>query len=386
MGKALGDLMVGKMIREIKSSIILKIKRFFHSLGFIIERLPDENLFFCELQNYHEVIQKYKLKRIANEIKNVNNQKFYNKILKRFVPDWDDNLMNSKFVGNGVGESNLCVYRKVRCKNKNYFEKIYFNGSYDLRKEVWFFEQLYPFLKDNLNTARLCKVIEGVLITVVYFEFIDFVHLQKDESYSAFFNISRKVFELSKGVEHFIENAPSFIKDYTLHEYYRISIGAADKVIEELSNCSLTSKNIEQIVNLQPLRLTHGDIHDRNIFLNNYIVDWDDFGFFPQGFESAIIFAVNAIPLTLEKIQEILIEEYKGVIHEKQWEGFEFSCLYFYLVFTSINVKSASHIALQVNVFRRVEELYYKLSRTANLNIQDVKGIKQHLLKPWELP
>src|SRR5690606_5941844 len=94
---------------------------------------------------------------------------------------------------------------------------------------------------------------------------------------------------------------------------------------------------IEQITNLLPLVITHGDIHFDNVFAGNYLIDWDSFGFFPHGFEVARILAKQLEDPTFERLQEILNGEYRGVISEDQWHGFELSCLYFYLIFSALN-------------------------------------------------
>lgn len=355
------------MITIMKNKIILMIKRLFHYWGFIINRIPDANHFFDELIDADKEVKKYELKKLVLNIRIANNQKLYNNILKKYVGDWNDRFTSAEFIGDGLGVHNLCAYRKVCFENKYYFEKVYFNDSYDLLKAEWFYEHIYPVLKDCLNTPKLYKVIKGHLITIVYFEFIDFVPLSRDAWYSVSFNISKRMFKLSKGIEELSENAPDFIKDYTLHHCYKVNVKTAKKRIRKLSDNRVTQKMIEEIIKLQPLTFTHGDIHDKNVFKDNYIIDWDSFGFLPHGFETAIIFSNNRErPLTFKSFQNILIEEYKEAIHKDLWEGFELSCFYFYFLFTAQDERSTTNTVLQREVFNRIENLYYKKSHLLN--------------------
>ncbi len=345
------------MLTAIKHKIHFIIKRYLYYFGYIIEQIPDANY----LTQVHEEVRRYKLRKLANNIKKLDDHKLYNRILKKYAVEWKDDITSAEFVGNGFGGDNVEVYRKVLFQNIYYFEKVYFNGSYDLLRIEWFYEYIYTNLKKYLNPPKLFKVIKGDLITIVYFEYLDLVTLPREEWHSVFYNISKNMYMLFKDVNKLLEAAPNCVKDYRLHSYYTMTIKEAEKNIKKLSNNRLTVQMIEEVINLQPLILSHGDIHERNVFANNYIIDWDSFGFFPHGFEVAIIYANNIKSITFESLQEILIEEYNEVVPTYHWEGFVLSCWYFYLIFTSREDITSETMSLQKDVFNVIEKLYYKL-------------------------
>lgn len=345
------------MIDKIKYRIDLIIKQLFYYFGFTIERIPDAD----HLAHFHKEVQMYELKKLAYDIKKTGNQKLYNNILKKYVAEWDNNFISSEFIGHGSGEHNLSVYRKVCFENNYYFEKVYFNDSYDLIKVEWFYEYIYPLLNESLNTVKLHQIIKGDIITIVYFEYINLVPLSKDAFHLNYIDISKKMFKISKDNEEIIKNAPDFFKNYRLHYHYITSIETAEEGIKKLSNNRLTIKMIEQIIDLQPLIITHGDVYHTNIFVDNYIIDWDSFGLFPHGFEVGFIFATNIEYLTFKRLQELLNEEYKEIISKDEWDGFELSCWYFYLILTAQDAKIVSYETWQNEAFNELERLYNKI-------------------------
>src|SRR5690554_3333166 len=101
------------MIDTIQTRLTSKAKWLFHYLGFMIERIPNEDKLFSELDNSHEAVQKHVLKRLTDNIRIANNHRLYNNILKKYVPDWDINPTTASFVGNGIGEFSFNTFRKV---------------------------------------------------------------------------------------------------------------------------------------------------------------------------------------------------------------------------------------------------------------------------------
>ena len=298
------------MIINIRNWILLTVRKLSYYLGFSIERIPDTDHFFLKLQSTHEEVQKHELKKRVAKDRLCNNHKSYNSILKKLVPDLDINFTSAEFIGHGLGKHNLCIYRKVCLNNNNYFEKVYFNDSYALLKNTWVYEHVYPVLENYLNIPKLGKIITGKLITVAYFEFVNLTYLSKEELFPAFFTISKRMFKLTEDLEGLINDIPHFLKDYTLQEDYEANIKGTEEIIKKLSGGRLTTTMIEEIVKLQPLKFTHGDIHDGNVFSDNYIIDWDSFGLFPRGFETAAIFTNSFKLFTFKYLQERLIKEY----------------------------------------------------------------------------
>lgn len=357
------------MIDKIQNKLTPKVKWLFHYLGFIIERVPNENKLYFELNDTHEAVQKHVLKRLTDNIRIANNHKLYNNLLKKYVPEWDSNFTTAMFMGSGLGEFSFNTFRKVHFEEHCYFEKVYFNDSYDLLRIEWFHEHVKFLLKDFLNVAKIYKIIQGDLLSIVYFEFTELIPLSSSKLYFVSFDISRKLIELSRTaiVEELSEVAPDYLRDYKLHAYYRGNILRASQLIKKLSDNRLSPTTIEQVINLQPLVLTHGDIQQSNVFANSCLIDWDSFGFLPLGFESAyILFQSDFLPqktegpLTSGVLQNILLDNYKAIISKDQWIGFELSCFYFYFVFNALDERASPNYALQKDIFTTIEQLFKK--------------------------
>lgn len=359
------------MVDRKQNPIALKVKWLFHYLGFIIERVPDENKLFFELNNCHESVQRYVLKRITDNIRIANNHKLYNKVLKRYIPTWDNHLTSAVFIGNGVGEYSFNTFRKVYFENRRYFEKIYFNNTHDLAKIEWFSNYIYPLLKNSINVARLHRVVKGDVITIVYFEFAELSPLPATRLTPVSFEFSRELIRLSNedSLKKLAATAPAYFKDYKLHAYYRGNISLATKLMKELSYNALSPESIENIIKLQPLVVTHGDIQRTNLFSNNYLIDWDSFGFYPLGLEAAYIickFDVHSsgggVVSTSNDLQTVLLENYSGVICSDQWKCFELCVFYFFFIFIALDDGTELNVTLQKDVFNRIEQLYNDVS------------------------
>lgn len=346
------------MVVKIKYRIGLIIKQLFYYCGLVVERIPDET----ELVHLHEEVRMYKLKKLANTIREIKDHNLYNSLLKKYIANWDERFVSSEFIGDGSGEYNLGVYRKVRIQNNYYFEKVYFNDSPDLLKVEWFYEHIYPISKDLLKTVKLYKIIKGDLISLVYFEYIELAPLSEGAFHPDFLDISKNMIKISTRNVELINNAPDFFKQYRLFYHYVNKSIIAEEAIKKLSNNRLTMKKIEQFIDLQPLVITHGDIYYTNVLVDNYIIDWDSFGLFPHGLEVAFIFATNIEHLTFKKLQTLLNEKYKDIISEDQWDGFELSCWYFYLIFTARQAtRTASYMTWQKDAYHIIEKLYDKI-------------------------
>lgn len=334
-------------------------------MGYALERIPETS----QLVDVHEQVKRYQLKKLAEDIKKLNDQKLYNKLLKKYIIDWDwdDYFTSSVFIGHGSGEDNLDVYRKVCVEDKYFFEKVYFNDSQDLLVVEWFYEYVYPRIGEHLKTVNLHKIIKGDLITVVYFDFIALAPVSRFMYHSCFFAIAKNLYELSRADASLIKGATCFVKDYRLHFHYIDKIDDFKLAIKKMSNGKLTVEMIEQIIDLQPLIFSHGDIYHPNVFEDNYLIDWDSCGFFPHGFDCAFILATNVRYISLEKLKEILNDEFKELVGDDQWDGFQLCCWYFYLMFTVRDPGVVFYNVWQEEVFKMVEGLYSKTRSEVNV-------------------
>src|SRR5699024_11122894 len=143
-----------------------------------------------------------------------------------------------------------------------YFEKVYFNNTYDILKIEWFHEHIYSLLEDIVNVPRIHRIIRGDLITIVYFEFTKLIPLSNSKLDYISFAISQRLIEISKAtvVRELADSSPKYLRNYKLHASYKANIMRASKLIKILTDNALSSDMIEHVANQQPSVLTHGDI------------------------------------------------------------------------------------------------------------------------------
>ena len=349
------------MIDKIKHKIILRLKKTLHYAGYNLERIPNANHLYNELSKQHAAVQRHELKKFSEKAKVANNHTLYDNILKKYVPEWDNSYTSPLFIGSGQGEFNINVYRKMSYNNSLHFEKIYFTNSYSLMRMEWFYKHIYPIVKDELKTSKLYKITRGKVISIANFEYLDLKYYHKHEWESAFYEVSKKLIHLSKHTRELCKQAPDFLKDYTLHDDYKKNIKVTKKTIKELTENRLSSKKINEVIKTGPLVFSHGDIYDMNVFSGNYFIDWDSFGFFPLGFETAAILILTKQSPCFTDLEETVIKEYKNIVNADLWDSFMLNCWYFYLVFMVIQPNNESYRNLQKSIMSKIEVLYNKI-------------------------
>lgn len=343
-----------------KDRIILRIKRWLHYRGFIIERIPNENKLDEQLNQVDEAGKRHILKRLTTNMMVADNHKAYDSLLKKYVPEWRWANSHTEFVNSGLGEYSFNTYRKVHIEGTWLFEKIYFNNTSDLARIEWFYEKVYPLLIKSINVTKLHRLIKGDIFTIVYFEYVKLSPLKEPDANERSFYYSKILLQISTSQEihEICRSSPNFLKDYRLHFGYKRNIGFAAKAMERLSKGKVSPKIIEEVVDRQPLILTHGDIQRTNIYADNYLIDWDSFGFFPMGYESACILYERRDIVCLSQLDDLLTENYRPIVDHNIWVEYQLSCFYFYFIFTSLRDKTPQTVALERDIIDRIECLY----------------------------
>lgn len=343
-----------------KERIILRVKRWLHYRGFIIERIPDDKKLDEELHLVDEAGKRHILKKLTSNIGLADNHTRYNTILRKYVPSWNWNVSYATFVGFGIGEYSFNTFRRVLYEGRWFFEKIYFNNTYDLAKIEWFYEHVFPLLIDQINLTKLHRIIKGQIFTIVYFDYTELTSLPESDANDRALYFSRTLHRasISFPITELCTNSPAFLKDYRSHFGYKRNIVVAAEEMERLTNGSLSPKSIEEIVDVQPVILTHGDIQKANIYADNYLIDWDSFGFFPIGFEAAcILFERNEI-VDFTQLNEVVGRNYRLIVGESNWIEYQLCCFYFYFIFISVREKTPELAVLKEDVLKEIEYLY----------------------------
>jgi thiamine kinase-like enzyme len=276
------------------------------------------------------------VKRITNYARNVGNHKYYEELLKAFVPNWPMNVKEAKFIGKGFGESGLNTYRVVTVGNKTYFEKVYFNSHNSLQAVQWFQNHIHQLIKEKVNVPLVQKTYRGELFTIVYYSYIEHSKLREEAIESSLIQFSKDLYHISDKNKSYLMklDLPDLIEDFRNHSAYqkRKRLYSAEK---KLAKLRIDMESVEELIARSKRVLTHGDINKKNSFKNDVLIDWDSFGCSPIGLDPAFIY--YHIHLKKEKEADInnwLEEHYRDVVSERDWDDFERNFIYFLYVFS----------------------------------------------------
>ncbi len=312
------------------------IKKYSQRAGIQIQYLPAPKRFYHSLQNRPVPVKHYEVKRITYYARSVGNHKYYEKLLKAFVPNWPTDVKGAKFIGKGLGESGINTYRTVTIGNKAYFEKVYFNSHHSLQAVQWFQNHIHHLIKEQVNVPLVQKTYRGELITIVYYSYIEHTKLKAEAIESGLIQFSQDLYRISDKNKSYLTKLelPDRIKDFRNHSAYqkRKKFYSADT---KLSEQGIDMESAEELISCSKRVLTHGDINKKNSFKNGVLIDWDSFGLFPIGLDPAFIYYHIHLKKKKEaNINEWLKEHYQDVVSEKDWSDFERNFMYFLYVFS----------------------------------------------------
>ena len=351
------------MKTKLKIFVLKYLTRIMHALGFYVEKLPNEKKLYNTLQDKDKAVQEYELNKVTSYLKTANNQLLYTKIIHTYVPNWQMSVKHTRFIGTGKGASSLDAFRKVKYNDEWLFEKIYFTRSKDLERIEWFYKEIFDKIKMKMNVAPIKKIVRGELITILYFQFIELSPVPKNSTQSVIIEVSKKLYSFSQqhAIQKTIERVPNTLKDYTLHFKYSRSIKKAEEKAAELMGGRQYLFDIQETVNKSPNVLTHGDIHQENVFDNDYLIDWDSVGAYPLGLDVGFLFFRFYFgQITIDYLIHRIETEYKSTIQVEDWTIFKINTLYFYYVFTIHYISEERGNKKQKHLLHEIKELYQK--------------------------
>jgi hypothetical protein len=320
------------MKRFIKNIIIKILQR----TGIYVQYFPTSKQIYDFLKGKPVPIRKYELNRIAATQKLADNHKQYEKLLKAFIPGWQVEINEAKFIGKGFSPSNLNTYRKVTAGDKLYFEKVYFNDHQSLQAIQWFQKYIYDLIKDEIKAPGIQKIYRGELLTVVYYDYINIAKLGEEIEERSLIQFSIILYDISCTYESYFKklNIPDFIRDFknNNHTYRRHISKAKTRLQEEEINFKAIQKSLDH----SKCILTHSDIHERNGFKHKILIDWDFFGIYPIGFDAAMIYYRRMKHSRLKNRDCIiwLREHYRADILEEDWRDFKRNFIFCLFVFS----------------------------------------------------
>ncbi len=272
------------------------------------------------------------LKRITNNIANRNKHKYYEKILRTLIPNWQINIKEAKFIGVGIGDGSLDTHRKVTIGNKTYFEKVHFNSYQDLRKVQWFQNHIYALIEDKIKVPRIQKTYRGKLLTIVYYDYFNLTKLENKTKENSLIQFSKALYRISCTNEANLDESelPESINGFKNHFQYQRNITLAGA---EMAKQGIDMKTIEKSVEHSKCVLTHGDLNEGNGYKKDVLIDWDLFGIYPIGFDPAYIYFRLPVKNN-KKVVYWLEKHYSDVVSEEDWSIFERNFVYFLFIFS----------------------------------------------------
>jgi thiamine kinase-like enzyme len=320
------------MKRFIKN-IIIKILQ---KTGIYVQYFPTSKQIYDFLKGKPLQIRKYELNRIVATQKLADNHKQYEKLLKAFIPDWQIEIKEAQFTGNGFSPSNLNTYRKVTTGDKLYFEKVYFNDHRSLQAVQWFQKYIYDLIKDEIKAPSIQKIFRGELLTIVYYDYISIAELGEETEERSLIQFSIILYNISCAYESYLRKLafPDLIRNFKNNNHtYRRHINKAKTRLQEED---INIKSFQKSLDHSKCILTHSDIHERNGFKKGILIDWDFFGIYPVGFDPAMIYYRRMKHKKVKNYHCVnwLREHYRTAILEEDWRDFERNFIYCLFVFS----------------------------------------------------
>ncbi|WP_158607389.1 phosphotransferase [Rhodohalobacter sp. SW132] len=242
--------------------------------------------------------------------------------------------LTAKFTGTGYGGINMNSYRILEFKENTLFEKIYFKSWVD--DIIIFTKEVLPeVLTQGINTPKLIESKEGENFFITYFEYLELEPL----NHTNFLNEATDIAASIANVK--LDPAIEF-PDGRLHYHKSSFKGKLDNLKKELtpymSDISNFLNTVDDYINKNVRKtLNHGDLSERNAFKNGKVIDWDNFGLYPLGYDFGKTIGMSEIykknELSLQdylKIEDMIFKKVENLLTR---ELLEISLPYFTVIF-----------------------------------------------------
>lgn len=326
------------------------INKIFYLGGFYPPvRIVKPDKFVNNLASKPIEIQEYYLKKISLYINSTHDTKYYNAILKALVPEWNKNITNAFFLKTkSMGESSLPTFRKINIANEITFEKVYFISYCDLKRVEWFQNHISDLILEKIKFPKMRDVFYSDTIAITYSDFLNLeIFTDEDQKFETIINFTKYLYQISVENSDYLDQLaiPEFILNYQNHFYISKFSAIARKKLEykkiDYNFFILFANSSKHII-------SHGDIFETNVFANNTLVDWDNFGMFPIGFDVAFIYHRFIMKYNLIiNLKEWLEENYWDVIDPNDWDVFTTNVCFFLYIYCAISFDNGKNLDLE---------------------------------------
>lgn len=334
------------------NKIVDKLKKTLYKLGYQINRIPKPTVFYKRIMTESQQIQIHELKKYFKLIKEQEDFKSYNRLLKMFVPTLNMNFSNTEFVGNGASLNSINTYRKIKLDNVQLFEKIYYSKSLTLKKINWLKEHVFPLLDNQILAPSIEETFEADLLTIVYFKYVDSKPIDIITEEQVMINISKYFYQLTNKIP--IGDSSDYLFDYHKHGKYNTWENVAKKRAKT-KNLNLVTIE-KELIKAQRI-FTHGDLKSVHVYEDGTIIDWDEAGFYPVGFEQAYIAHRCIINNKMNRVNPISwLNSNFSEIKEEMGDVFEFSFCYFLLIFLQIEFQKNKFLQFEKYLIEQLKK------------------------------
>lgn len=246
--------------------------------------------------------------------------------------------LKSEFVGAGKGRYTLNSYRKIVMQDSVLFEKIYQRDSVDWRKCDFFYGYVLPGLcSDELNVPRLLDVVSGERLVVARFDFVEFRAIDDCDYIGRLVSVTQRLasFEYDPAL------IPDEFRSLELHFGFERCLRKTQVVLEQTDEKTSLLLQMKGRCEAMPRFVGHGDLSLPNMGVGSIVLDWDNFGFYPPGFDLALGAVLKGELLGADELNSMVERVFPSVAKRCTLEMLWFSFVFFYCVFLS--ARQAAH-------------------------------------------
>jgi len=252
-----------------------------------------------------------------------------------------NNKISTEFLNEGNGKGTIQSYRKIKGENILLFEKIYFKDRFEWKKTIEFYDNIYSeAINSNIVIPKLLQVSKGEDLVVAYSEYLFLEPIERSEYFGKAIEMAARIANIpcSYNKTSFPEFS-DYDQDVNFNLFKKrllssLSLNSDDKMIELI-------KRIDQYIKHNTVRiLSHGDLCN-NLFKNNTLIDWDRCGYYPVGYDFAMILihTHQRDELSIDDYFTLENEFYSTIPALTSEDNFKMSLSYFTLVFLQYNPK-----------------------------------------------
>lgn len=301
------------------------ISRLLYHFGFTIQI---KKIVATDFNEIKDVLIRFK---INNDIKSYSN--FLNK-------QTGTNYQRLRFIGSGGGMGTTQTHTIVKKEDLYLFEKVFNVNSQEFLSLKINYDYIKKELeKRNIEIPELLNIFETKVLGVCQFEYIPKLESLENNGMGYKVELLRKLWEVPS-------HSSFFNGDYT---HLTIILTRLTHLLFHLVSKQTLFHllSIKEYAENQKIVFTHSDFYMRNVY-DNYIIDWDEAGFYPFGLDMAtVLHSSNISKNNKLSVQEI----FKRLSDFKLTESEQIGTVYYFIILAVFKVNNET-------VERWIEELY----------------------------